>query len=125
MSTFFRTISISHLCAAVLIAPVACDDGGSSPDQGTRVTDAQLCMFKVGRTRTADVVALLGPPQTSSGGADLTVYMYKFRSAQFEELVTLTFEHGTLRDVSITTVGAATPRDVPACSDAPAAEATP
>jgi hypothetical protein len=67
----------------------------STPGFGTRISDVQLCTFKLGVTPIAEVVALFGRPQKDdrvSGATEaLDVLYYIYQEGRTIETVTLAF----------------------------------
>jgi hypothetical protein len=103
------------VCALSLI-------GGS----GTRMTDAELCRFRVGSSTTAQVLSMLGEPEKRSEtrGVDgnATLMSYEYRDLDIKEATVLVFEKNVLTEIAATAgprfEDVAKPRVLPACATA-------
>jgi hypothetical protein len=107
--------AFGHIATACLLA-ISCDSSGA-PTEGSPITDVQLCMFRVGRTTPHEVIAVLGPPETSSstGQTLILIYHHADRARHLDEFVTFEFDGYVLRDVSSTTTGGNAARTIPSC----------
>lgn len=119
------TIPLPLLLAGCLALVAACGEVFDEP-QGTRITDAQLCMFRIGMTTAEDVAQALGQPQISSNAGQTLILMYRFRAPAegFDELLVFEFENFILQDVTATSSGTTAGRVIPACLAPSAAPAT-
>jgi hypothetical protein len=73
---------------------------------GERVSDADLCRFRLGETTTGQLLSTLGKPVSNStaGGADNPVALltYEYKDLDVKEVTIFSFERNVLREVSAT-----------------------
>jgi hypothetical protein len=93
---------------------------------GTRMTDADLCRFRVGSSTTAQVLSMLGEPEkrseTRGADASATLMSYVYKDLDIKEATVFVFEKNVLTEIAATAgprfEDVAKPRVLPACATA-------
>jgi hypothetical protein len=124
MEDFFDYLKFTMM-SAIAVFGVACAWSvlGSS---GTRMTDADLCRFRVGSSTTAQVLSMLGEPQKRSeargADANATLMSYEYKDLDIKEATVFVFEKNVLTEIAATAgprfEDVAKPRVLPACATA-------